>query len=115
MKKFTPLIFLASLGAGGISVIPFAFLNYTFPHTKGLIQIADVAHNTLPLWQNILIRFFETTMITFTVIHIVMSIILFVKLFKWIKKEDFRTVTEPSADRLSPAQKETLKSLGYIK
>ena len=36
------------------------------------------------------------------------------ELFKWIKKEDYRAVTEPSADRLSPAQKETLKSLGYI-
>ena len=34
-EKFTPLLFLASLGAGGIAVIPFAIMQYTIDHGKG--------------------------------------------------------------------------------
>lgn len=48
-RFFSPLIFLASLGAGGIAVMPFAFLQYTFSHGPGLVKIADIGHGTLPL------------------------------------------------------------------
>ncbi|GEM_PF-4440729 len=36
-KKFNPLIFLASLGAGGIAVMPFVLMQYTIEHGEGLI------------------------------------------------------------------------------
>ena len=50
MKKFSPLLFLASLGAGGISIIPFAFFNYAFDHPKGLIKYADITHGQLSMF-----------------------------------------------------------------
>jgi hypothetical protein len=31
-KTFDPLVFLSALGAGGIAIMPFAFMNYTVPH-----------------------------------------------------------------------------------
>ncbi|MBA4337030.1 hypothetical protein C0416_04655 [bacterium] len=89
MKKFNPLVFLASLGAGGISVIPFALLNYSFPHEKGLIYIGQVDHGSLSIMQELLIRFLEGTMIVFVSIHFVLTIIFFVQLWKWLKEKEF--------------------------
>jgi tellurite resistance protein TehA-like permease len=89
-KNFSPLLFLASLGAGGIAVIPFAFLNYTFPHPKGLINIMQVHYDSIEIWQAVLFRFLEITMILFTLIHIVLSIILFVKLIGWMKNSGYK-------------------------
>ena len=36
-RGFTPLVFLASLGAGGIAVTPFVIMQYTLDFGKGLI------------------------------------------------------------------------------
>lgn len=85
MKKFTPLVFLASLGAGGISIIPFAFFNYSVPHAKGLIKIADIAYSDMSTFMTVIFRSLEGTMILFTFIHIILSIIFFVQLIKWLK------------------------------
>ena len=46
-KNFNPLLFLSALGAGGIAIMPFAFMNYAVPHPKGLIALEHV----LPLLQ----------------------------------------------------------------
>jgi len=88
LKKFDPLIFLMSLGAGGISVIPFAFFQYTFEHGKGLIQLSQIDHSVLPFFDDVLFRSLEGVMIVFSLIHIVLSLILAVHLIKW-KKEDY--------------------------
>ena len=71
-KDFSPLLFLAALGAGGISVIPFAFLQYTFHTGKGLVTYSSVAHNTLSLGQQVLFRSLEAVMIIFTIIHLIL-------------------------------------------
>ncbi len=94
MKKFSPLLFLASLGAGGISVIPFAFLNYTYRHGKGLIKMAHISYDNLELWRQILFGFLEFTMIAFAAIHIVLSLLLAVRLVKWLKEEDYKKFIE---------------------
>jgi len=96
MKKFSPLIFLASLGAGGITIIPFAFLNYAFDHPKGLVKYVDIAHGNLPIFQEILFRFLEVSMIVFVAIHLALSIVFFVKLIKWLKtKESSDFIADP--------------------
>jgi len=82
-QKFSPLLFLASLGAGGISIIPFAFLNYTFSHPKGLVQFTHITHGTLPIAQEILFRFMEVTMIVFIIIHLLLTIKYLIKFTKW--------------------------------
>ncbi|MBK8807046.1 MAG: hypothetical protein IPO21_10515 [Bacteroidales bacterium] len=41
-KSFNPLIFLASLGAGGISVAPFTYFQYIVHKGEGLITNAQL-------------------------------------------------------------------------
>ncbi len=89
MKKFSPLLFLASLGAGGIAISGFAFFNYTIPHGKGLIKFADV-HNNLDLFHILLFGAIETMMVVFALIHIVLTIIFLVQLWKWLKTKEYK-------------------------
>ncbi|MCF7861423.1 hypothetical protein K9M79_04170 [Candidatus Woesearchaeota archaeon] len=90
LKNFNPLIFLMSLGAGGISVIPFAFFQYTFEHGKGLVNISQIGHGTLSFWQEALFIGMEGIMIIFTIIHLILSFILFAKLFKWAGSHNYK-------------------------
>lgn len=94
MKKFSPLAFLASLGAGGIAIIPFAYLQYTFPHGKGLVKIADIAHATQPFWNNVFFYSLEAVMVVFTLIHLVLSAVFFVKLYQFVRDEGYRGFIE---------------------
>ena len=89
-NTFSPLLFLASLGAGGITVIPFSFLQYTFYQGTGLIKITDIAHASLPLLKNLFFFSLEGVMIIFSIIHIVLSIIFFKKLFGFIKDKNYK-------------------------
>ncbi|MBT3816862.1 MAG: hypothetical protein HOE80_04705 [Candidatus Magasanikbacteria bacterium] len=89
-KKFSPLMFLASLGAGGITIIPFALLQYTFPHGKGLVKIADIGHANLPLLKNLFFYSLEGVMLFFTLLHIVLSVIFFKKLIGFIKNTEYK-------------------------
>ena len=84
-KNFNPLIFLMSLGAGGIAVIPFAFLQYTYHKGKGLITLAAMGHGSITPAQEILFRSLEAVMILFAAIHLVLTAILLKKLAGWIK------------------------------
>ena len=98
MKKiqFTPLLFLASLGAGGISVIPFAILQYTFHKSKGLIKLADIGHGNLTFLNEIYFRSLEAIMIIFSSFHFVLSAIFIVGLFKWLKTGEYNdTINDP--------------------
>ncbi len=91
MKKFTPLYFLASLGAGGIAIAPFAFFNYSVPHSAGLITQSQMPYAGASLWQLLLYRGAEISMILFTAIHIVLTVLFLIQLINWIKnKRAFR-------------------------
>ncbi len=84
-KKFTPLIFLASLGAGGIAVIPFAILQYMHYTGEGLVKLSDIDFTTFSLMSGTLFWLFVAVMIIFSIIHVVLSIIYFKKLTKFVK------------------------------
>lgn len=98
--KFNPLIFLMSLGAGGISVIPFAFLQYTFEHPKGLVQYTHIDHMALSLEQMVLFRGLELIMVLFASIHILLSVVMVPKLLGWIRSPKYH---ELMADPLKNA------------
>lgn len=89
MKTFNPLIFLASLGAGGIAVMPFAIFQYTVEHSKGLVKYADLGHGTLSMAQELLFRSMEGIMVVFAVLHFVLSFIFFKKLIAWMKTKSY--------------------------
>jgi hypothetical protein len=87
---FSPLSFLASLGAGGIAVLPFAFFQYTFHTGKGLITFGQIDHFALPFSQQILFHFLELVMIVFTVIHFVLTYQFSKGLISWVKTDTYR-------------------------
>lgn len=91
-KTYSPLFFLASLGAGGIAVIPFAFFQYTVHKGKGLITWFQLGHGTLPLWQEIAFYAMETVMIVFAVIHIVLTISNLKMYIPWLKSQEHKVM-----------------------
>ncbi len=99
LKKFTPLVFLASLGAGGISVIPFALLQYSMPDLEGLVKIADLNHGSNPFTLELYYYSLEAIMIVFSLLHIAMSIRITKSFLKWIKTPAFKeTINNPLAN-----------------
>lgn len=90
LKNFSPLLFLAALGAGGISVIPFAFFQYTVNFGKGLVTRARMPFGELPFAQEILYYGLELVMVVFAVTHVVLTIHLLGKLIPWLKTKEFK-------------------------
>jgi hypothetical protein len=84
-KNFNPLIFLASLGAGGIAVMPFVLMQYTIEHGAGLITRSQLWSKGFTGLSAGYYYGLEAVMIIFTVLHIIMTIWLGIKLVKWIK------------------------------
>jgi hypothetical protein len=88
-RAFSPLIFLASLGAGGISVIPFAFFQYTEHTGKGLINISQIDHAALPFLKQVLFYSLESMMVVFAIIHLVTTFIFIKGLIQWVRSEEY--------------------------
>lgn len=89
MKKqvFSPLIFLSSLGAGGISIIPFAFMQYTTEHGAGLVQRADFDHASLsglPLFSQYGL---ETIMLVFVALHLLLTVVHAKGLWQFLRSD----------------------------
>lgn len=89
-KTFSPLVFLASLGAGGIAIIPFVLMQYTIEHGKGLITRTQ-------LWTKGFTGIYagyyyslEAIMVTFAILHLILTIIFAAQLFKWMKTNRFK-------------------------
>ncbi len=93
-KKFNPLIFLMALGAGGISIIPFAFFQYVFYHGKGLVKYSDLGHGTLSLVNEVLFRSMEGVMIVFGLLHLVLMVVLVKGLVNWVRSGEYREFME---------------------
>nr|WP_321496699.1 hypothetical protein [uncultured Methanolobus sp.] len=91
-KKFTPLAFLASLGAGGIAVMPFVLMQYTTEHGAGLITRSQLWAMDLTSYEVPYYYLLEFVMILFTFIHFALTIIFSVKLFRWMRTDSFPTL-----------------------
>ncbi|MBU0615277.1 MAG: hypothetical protein KJ601_04245 [Nanoarchaeota archaeon] len=87
LKDFTPLVFLASLGAGGIAVMPFVLMQYTVEHGSGLItrsQLWTKGFTTLTAGYYYSL---EVVMIIFSLLHFILTIMFAIKLFRWMKTD----------------------------
>ncbi len=89
-KSFNPLQFLSAVGAGGISVIPFAFLQYTYHTGKGLITVENTGLKDLPFFQSVLFAILMGVMVLFGTIHTVLSVKLFSRYSQWKKSDEYR-------------------------
>lgn len=85
-------MFLMSLGAGGIAVSGFAFLNYTVPHGKGLITYAQLHAQEFSLGKSFLFGFIEVYMVLFALIHFALTVYLLPKYFAWKKSDHYKEV-----------------------
>lgn len=93
-KNFHPLYFLAAIGAGGIAVAPFSFLNYTVTHGKGLIKQSDIVFGNLDVWYGMLIRILESVMVTFTLTHVLLMFIFTFSFLSWKKTEAYEATKQ---------------------
>lgn len=84
---------LSSLGAGGIAVSGFAFLNYTVEHGKGLITYGQLHAKDLPTSLALFHSFFESYMAIFAIIHFVLLAFLVKKYLDWKKTTDFQNTS----------------------
>ncbi len=74
-KNFSPLIFLSALGAGGISVMPFAFMQYTTKHPAGLVQRAYIDFDALS-GSSLMFQYgLEAIMLIFVALHLILTVI----------------------------------------
>lgn len=86
-EAFNPLLFLMALGAGGIAVTPFAFMNYVVEHPKWLISLGHI----LPLLDgpmSWLYYSFLAIMIIFGIIHVITMIGVMISYIKWLPTND---------------------------
>jgi hypothetical protein len=105
IKKFSPLSFLAALGAGGIAVMPFVLMQYTIDHGEGLITQTQLWSNNFSGLDWVYYFSLEVVMIVFSLLHFVLTIHFSIKLFKWLKTEDAKDfINDPlrNAGILSP-------------
>lgn len=87
IQNFNPLLFLLSLGAGGIAVAPFAFLQYVFYEGPGLVTYSALHSTITSFAQQILFTSLEVIMVLFATIHLIATVILAKKLFVWLRKK----------------------------
>jgi len=84
-RKFNPLVFLASLGAGWIAVIPFSLLQYSFPHGSWLVSIVDIFAKNLSTGQLVYFYALFAVMIVFSLLHVVLTAIFIKQSIGWFK------------------------------
>ncbi len=95
-REFTPLVFLSSLGAGGIAVIPFVLMQYTLEHGNGLITRSQLWAMGFSGWTSVYYSFLEAVMILFSITHIILTAVFAADFFKWVKTDSFsKLINDP--------------------
>jgi len=89
LKDFSPLVFLASLGAGGVAVMPFVLIQYTLDHGKGLITRSQLWSGGFSGLTKVYYFSLEAVMIVFTLLHFVLTLWFAIQLVKWMKTDRF--------------------------
>lgn len=84
-RPFSPQLFLASTGAGGLSILSFALFQYTHHKGEGLIKLGDIAHASLPAWQQGLFYGLEASMAIFIALHALLSLYFMKGLIGWMR------------------------------
>lgn len=89
IKNFNPVIFLMSLGAGGLSIGFWVFLNYAIEHGKGLVTTTQVHQAAETLFQKIFYTTLEVMAVIFALIHVISLFYLMKKFFVWRKTAEY--------------------------
>jgi len=68
-QEFNPLLFQLTLAAGGISLMPFNFLQFALPSGKGLITLSDIVTGNLSDLQSLIMYPLISIMLVFVILH----------------------------------------------
>ncbi len=92
MKKtnFDPLVFLASLGAGGIAVAPFVYFQYAKSHGKGLITFTELMAGNSSGFEMSINAILMGVMVLFSVVHFALTTKYLAQLFPWLKSVSYK-------------------------
>lgn len=85
---FNPLFFQGSLAAGGLSLMPFNYLQFTVPHGKGLITFSDLIWRNFSSWELIVNGFSVMVMFAATLLHVMLTALFVVMLVRWLIPSD---------------------------
>jgi len=95
-KSFDPIMFLMSLGAGGLSIGLWAFFMFTFKHGKGLFNHDQLSQVITSNFQKYLFFSTEVLIIIMAIVHLVTITYLLIKYFKWLKTKDYKNyISDP--------------------
>jgi hypothetical protein len=86
-NKFNPLFFQASLAAGGISLMPFNFLQFAIPHGKGLIKLSDIVWTGLSGTQMVLYAALISIMFVSIAAHVFLTFAFLKGLIGWLSNK----------------------------
>lgn len=88
--KFHPLIFQASLAAGGIALMPFSYLQFAVPHDGGLVTLSHISWQSLTAAQTALYIPLVGIMLAFVVVHFLLTALYLKNLLLWVaNKEEY--------------------------
>lgn len=90
--KFNPLLFLIPLGAGGVAVAAFAYLNFTIPHDSMLISALEIRMIQLSGFDRGVQYLMEAIMVAFSFIHVGTLLYFLPKLFAFIDSNEYQAV-----------------------
>lgn len=87
---FNPVLFLMSLGAGGLSIGSWIYLNYGLEHGKGLVTFNQVHTIAQTTFQKIFYSSLEIMAVIFAIIHFVTLFYILKKYFAWKKTDEYQ-------------------------
>lgn len=82
--KFNPLLFQASLSAGGVALMPFNFLQFSVPHEKGLVKWSDLVWQNMSYTEIALYAPMVAIMFIFVIVHFGLTLLFLTGLFPWL-------------------------------
>lgn len=85
--KFSPLLFQGTLAAGGITLMPFNFLQFALPHGKGLIKFSDIDWGRFTSIEYVLYMTLVAIMLIFIFINFFGTLFLLKELVLWLKNK----------------------------
>lgn len=80
---FTPLRFQSALASGGVALMPFVLMQFTFAHTDKLISIQDFAHGF-----DLASLFLVTVMLLSTLMHFFLILKISIEFIHWFRQGD---------------------------
>ena len=86
--KFSPIRFQGSLASAGVALMPFLYLQFSYPHGKGFIHLSDVVLVDIPLLDSFILWSLIGIMLVFTLLHLGLTLVFVKDLIIWLLNKE---------------------------